>query len=465
MLVDAVTRIPNDVWGDAILYIFGGNLEHQPDGVPGGGQGALPHRRAAAALHGLLQEPGPAEPDARGRLDHRALDLVGERAGGDPGGVPPRPPDHRQRHRRHGREGARRHRRAALPRRQPREPRRGDDPRDPRARALGPAARRASARRPRSRRGGAPARGALRAAARAAARGAETAGAGRPERWRAAATTPEYREALRDLARGAAAAALRRALRQPAAPGAAALHHPDLRPGDLERQHRHAGRADACIVAILLGFQAVLDFLRHRIFTILGARVAARLGRPVFEAAVETDAAPRRRRRGRARCATSATCAASSPAARSRCRWTSRSRRCFLVVLFLLHPVYGADRPRRRAAAHRRRASPPSSSCAARPRARTLAAGSVHAETAAAIRNAEVIAAMGMLPAVARRWRRAAGAGAREHRARPGASPRRCPRCRQDAADRRCRSPIVGAGAVLVIERAGVRPAPSSPPR
>ena len=31
MLIDAVTRIPNDVWGDAILYIYGGNLEHQPE--------------------------------------------------------------------------------------------------------------------------------------------------------------------------------------------------------------------------------------------------------------------------------------------------------------------------------------------------------------------------------------------------------------------------------------------------
>lgn len=31
VLVDAVTRIPNDVWGDSILYIFGGNLEHQPE--------------------------------------------------------------------------------------------------------------------------------------------------------------------------------------------------------------------------------------------------------------------------------------------------------------------------------------------------------------------------------------------------------------------------------------------------
>jgi glycosyltransferase involved in cell wall biosynthesis len=30
VLVDAVTRIPQSVWGDSILSIFGGNLEHQP---------------------------------------------------------------------------------------------------------------------------------------------------------------------------------------------------------------------------------------------------------------------------------------------------------------------------------------------------------------------------------------------------------------------------------------------------
>ncbi|SNX68207.1 glycosyltransferase involved in cell wall bisynthesis [Cereibacter ovatus] len=30
VLVDAVTRIPEKTWGDSILYIFGGNLEHQP---------------------------------------------------------------------------------------------------------------------------------------------------------------------------------------------------------------------------------------------------------------------------------------------------------------------------------------------------------------------------------------------------------------------------------------------------
>ncbi len=31
VLVEAVTRIPEKIWGDGILYIFGGNLEHQPE--------------------------------------------------------------------------------------------------------------------------------------------------------------------------------------------------------------------------------------------------------------------------------------------------------------------------------------------------------------------------------------------------------------------------------------------------
>ena len=84
--------------------------------LPGRGQGALPPRRPPPALHGLLQVRRPARPDARGRLDHRPLDLVGERPRRHPGGLPPRPPDHRLRHRRHGREGPRRHRRPALPR-------------------------------------------------------------------------------------------------------------------------------------------------------------------------------------------------------------------------------------------------------------------------------------------------------------------------------------------------------------
>jgi glycosyltransferase involved in cell wall biosynthesis len=31
VLVDAVIRIPSDIWADSILYVFGGNLEHQPE--------------------------------------------------------------------------------------------------------------------------------------------------------------------------------------------------------------------------------------------------------------------------------------------------------------------------------------------------------------------------------------------------------------------------------------------------
>jgi len=31
VLIDAVTRIPSDVWGDSIVNIYGGNLEHQPE--------------------------------------------------------------------------------------------------------------------------------------------------------------------------------------------------------------------------------------------------------------------------------------------------------------------------------------------------------------------------------------------------------------------------------------------------
>ncbi len=31
VLVDAVTRVPQEVWGDSVLYVYGGNLEHQPE--------------------------------------------------------------------------------------------------------------------------------------------------------------------------------------------------------------------------------------------------------------------------------------------------------------------------------------------------------------------------------------------------------------------------------------------------
>ena len=36
VLIDAVSRIPKEIWGDnSCLMIFGGNLERQPDRIPG----------------------------------------------------------------------------------------------------------------------------------------------------------------------------------------------------------------------------------------------------------------------------------------------------------------------------------------------------------------------------------------------------------------------------------------------
>ena len=157
------------------------------------------------------------------------------------------------------------------------------------------------------------------------------------------------------------------------------------------------------IVAILLGFQAVLDFLRSRIFTILGARMAARLGRPVFEAAVETTL----------RDGTGAAANAIKDLNDLRTFVASGAivlpldlavTPFFLLVLFLLHTVYGviglvgAMVLTVMAVATELTARRPASKA-------TLAAGAVQNETAAAIRNAEVITAMGMLPAIAERWR------------------------------------------------------------
>jgi ATP-binding cassette subfamily C protein len=91
----------------------------------------------------------------------------------------------------------------------------------------------------------------------------------------------------------------------------------------------------------VLAFQAALDFLRHRIFTILGGRFSAKLGAPVFAAAVETTL-----RHG-------------AGAAAGALRDLGDLRNfiaggavalpldlamapLFLIALFLLHPLYGA---------------------------------------------------------------------------------------------------------------------------
>lgn len=213
---------------------------------------------------------------------------------------------------------------------------------------------------------------------------------------------PALRGALRDLARGAGAAAVVGFFVN--------LLHLSLPLYTIQIYDRviSSGSFDTLaaltlIVAILLGFQAVLDVLRARIFTVLGARLAARLGRPVLEAAVE------------------ATLRDGTGAAANAVRDLNDLKSFvasgaivlpldlavtpfFLLVLALLHPVYGiiglagAMLLTVMAIATELTARRPAAKA-------TLAAGAVQTETAAAIRNAEVITAMGMLPAIADRWR------------------------------------------------------------
>ncbi|MCE6951100.1 type I secretion system permease/ATPase [Cereibacter sphaeroides] len=158
------------------------------------------------------------------------------------------------------------------------------------------------------------------------------------------------------------------------------------------------------LVVILLVFGAVLDVLRSRIFAILAARLAGRLGRPVFEAAVETSL------RG------------GSAAAGDVMRDLSDLKGfvaggaialpidltfspVLIGVLFLLNPIYGLIGCV--GALILAATGVATEVLARRPAARaTAATGRTQAETATAIRSAEVIAAMGMLPDIARRWHR-----------------------------------------------------------
>ncbi|WP_111537005.1 type I secretion system permease/ATPase [Palleronia aestuarii] len=161
------------------------------------------------------------------------------------------------------------------------------------------------------------------------------------------------------------------------------------------------------LVAVILVFQLVLDVIRQRIFAVLGGRFTARLGTPVFEAAVETTL-----RNG-------------PTSAMSAVRDLSDLRAfivggmialpidllitpLFLFVLFLLHPAYGTVALA--GALLLLGAAIGIELAVRRPSAAASAAsGHVQAETAEALRNAEVITAMGMLPALARRWRRKQG--------------------------------------------------------
>ena len=205
----------------------------------------------------------------------------------------------------------------------------------------------------------------------------------------------------------------------------------------------------ALTLAVLL-FLAMLDFIRGRIFAIVAERVVGRLGTPALAAAIETAL---RHRAGAAvnvmrDLAELRQFVAGGPMALPLDVLVTP---LFLAVLFLLHPLYGlvgliaavllgaigvlveilARRPAALAAE---------------------AALRVQLETSTAIRNAEVIAAMGMLPAVARRWRRAqsralALAGAGQGVAKGAASIAKSVRMGLQVA-------MLATGAMLVIDHA-----------
>jgi ATP-binding cassette, subfamily C, type I secretion system permease/ATPase len=157
-------------------------------------------------------------------------------------------------------------------------------------------------------------------------------------------------------------------------------------------------------IGILL-FVATLDYIRSRIFAILGERMAIRLGAPVLSAAVATAL------RNQAGTAGQAVrdlqdlrqFVTSGPVGLP---LDLSVAPLFLAVLFLLHPAYGLAGLL--AAAYLGAIGVVVELLARRPAALSTEAGlRVQVEVSAAVRHAEVIEAMGMLPALARRWREA----------------------------------------------------------
>ena len=262
-------------------------------------------------------------------------------------------------------------------------------------------------------------------------------------------STPEFRAAMGDLGRGAAAAAVIGLFLN--------VLHLALPLYTIQIYDRviSSGNLDTLValtllVSALLGFQAVLDVLRARLFNILGARAAARLGQPVLEAAVETtlrqgvgSAAGAMRDLGDLR----SFIAGGAIALPTDLALTP----LFLLVLFLLHPVYGIIGFT--GALLLAMAAIATELLARRPvAAANAASGTVQSETAAAIRNAEVITAMGMLPVIATRWRRSQGHALHQMEAGRAVAKGLTAAARMIRVG--LQIAVVCAGATLVIERA-----------
>ena len=156
------------------------------------------------------------------------------------------------------------------------------------------------------------------------------------------------------------------------------------------------------IVSVLLIFQTLLDLLRQQVFVILGDRVATRLGRPVLEAAVETALTDGNGAAGNAmRDVTELRMFVSGGAIAMPIDIAMSP--LFLAVLFLLHPTYGivgiiAVALLVGAAVIGEYLMRRSKGGQAASRTR------LHAEASEAIREAELVTALGMLPQLARRW-------------------------------------------------------------
>lgn len=158
------------------------------------------------------------------------------------------------------------------------------------------------------------------------------------------------------------------------------------------------------IVGLMFVFQSLLDFLRSRMLIVIAARLSATLGRPVFEAAVET--------------ALKSGTASASTATRDlnglrgfvaggaiTLPMDMAFTPILLAVLALLHPLYGIVGLC--GAVLLTLVAFATELLARRPAARAVKTTmQLQAETANAIRNSEVISAMGMLPDLSRRWRR-----------------------------------------------------------
>lgn len=158
------------------------------------------------------------------------------------------------------------------------------------------------------------------------------------------------------------------------------------------------------IVAFMFFFQSTLDFLRSRMLLVIAARLSMALGRPVFEAAVENAL-----KYGAGSAATAMRDLNGLRGFVAGGAITLPMDMAFtpilLVVLYLLHPLYGGVGLC--GAVLLTLIALATEFMARRPAATALQKNTLlQADTANAIRNSEVIAAMGMLPELSRRWRR-----------------------------------------------------------